>query len=126
MDDLAGQGDLAGEPEATVHELSITQSVVEAVCERAGERRVHSVRVQIGALTAVQPEAMRFCFDLVVAGTVAEGARLDIDARPASVHCRGCGADTVLDDFLLLCPCGSADVRVTAGRELRILSMEVS
>jgi hydrogenase nickel incorporation protein HypA/HybF len=109
-----------------VHELSITQSVVDAVCERAGDRRVRSVRVQIGALTAVQPEAMRFCFELAVEGTVAEGARLDIDERPAAVHCRGCGADAVLGDFLLLCPCGSADVQVTAGRELRVLSMEVS
>jgi hydrogenase nickel incorporation protein HypA/HybF len=109
-----------------VHELSITQSVVDAVCERAGDRRVRSVRVQIGALTAVQPEAMRFCFEIAVEGTVAEGARLDIDERPAAVHCRGCGADAVLGDFLLLCPCGSADVQVTAGRELRVLSMEVS
>jgi len=109
-----------------VHELPITQSVVDAVCERAGDRRVHSVRVQVGALTAVLPDAMRFCFELAVQGTVAEGARLDIDERPAAVHCRGCGADAVLPDFLLLCPCGSADVQITAGRELRILSMEVS
>ena len=109
-----------------MHELPITQSVVDAVCERAGERRVRSVRVQIGALTAVLPDAMRFCFELAVQGTVAEGARLEIDERPAAVHCLGCGADAVLTDAILLCPCGSADVRVTAGRELRVLSMEVS
>ena len=54
-----------------MHELSITQSVVDAVCERADGRPVHSVKVQVGALTAVVPEAMRFCFELVVAGTVA-------------------------------------------------------
>ena len=108
-----------------MHELPITQSVVDAVCERAGDRRVRRVRVQVGALTAVLPEAMRFCFELAAEGTVAEGAWLEIDERPAAVHCRGCGADAVLADFLLLCPCGSADVQVTAGRELRILSMEV-
>jgi hydrogenase nickel incorporation protein HypA/HybF len=115
----------SGRNEATMHELSITQSVVDAVCERAGGRTVHSVKVQVGALTAVVPEAMLFCFDLVVEGTVAQGARLDIERRPGAARCRSCGADFVLADLILLCPCGSADVAVTAGRELQILSMEV-
>ncbi|XVU30558.1 hydrogenase maturation nickel metallochaperone HypA [Actinoplanes sp. CA-054009] len=108
-----------------MHELSITQSIVDVCCERAGDRRVHSVRVLIGALTAVLPDAMLFCFDVATRGTAAEGARLDIERRAGAVHCRDCGADTELTDFLLLCPCGSADVRVVAGDELRIVSMEV-
>ncbi|MET8153875.1 hydrogenase maturation nickel metallochaperone HypA [Actinoplanes sp. NPDC049668] len=105
--------------------MSITQSVVDAVCERAGSRTVHSVKVEVGALTAVVPDAMRFCFDLAVEGTVAQGARLEIVPRPGVAHCGDCGTDFGLEDSILLCPCGSADVRVTAGRELRILSMEV-
>jgi hydrogenase nickel incorporation protein HypA/HybF len=108
-----------------VHELSITQSIVDAVCERAAGRPVLSVKVQVGVLTAVVPEAMRFCFDLVVEGTVAEGARLDIDLRPGATHCRGCGADTEISDPIVLCRCGSADVDVVAGRELQIVSMRV-
>ena len=108
-----------------MHELSIAQSVVDAVCERAAGRSVHSVRLRVGALTAVVPDAMRFCFDLAVEGTVAEGARLDIEHRPGSARCRGCGADVDLVDLILLCPCGSADLEVTAGRELQIVSMEV-
>ena len=108
-----------------MHELSITQSVVDAVCQRAAGRPVHSVKVRVGALTAVVPEAMRFCFDLVVEGTPAEGARLDIEHRPGAARCRTCGGEFALPDLILLCPCGSADVDVTAGRELQILSMEV-
>ena len=108
-----------------MHELSITQSIVDAVCERAGGRPVLSVKVQVGALTAVVPEAMRFCFGVVVEGTVAEGARLDIDLRPAATHCRTCGADTEITDPILLCRCGSADVDVVTGRELQIVSMRV-
>jgi hydrogenase nickel incorporation protein HypA/HybF len=108
-----------------MHELSITQSVVDAACERAAGRPVRSIRVQIGALTAVVPDAVRFCFDLVTAGTVAQGARLDIEQRPGGAHCRSCDEDFTLTDAVLLCPCGSADVHVTAGRELCILSMEV-
>jgi hydrogenase nickel incorporation protein HypA/HybF len=108
-----------------MHELGITQSVVDAVCERAAGRPVRSVRVQVGALTAVVPEAMRFCFELVAEGTVAHGARLDIERRPAAARCHTCGNDFAVTDLILLCPCGSADVRVTAGRELQIVSMEV-
>ncbi|MGW0042018.1 hydrogenase maturation nickel metallochaperone HypA/HybF [Rhodococcus sp. NPDC003348] len=109
-----------------MHELSIAQSVVDAVCERAGDRRVHSVRVEVGVLCAVIPDSMQFCFELVTAGTVAEGARLDIDTPAGAGHCRACGSDFPLSDPILLCACGSADVQVRSGRELRIVSMEVS
>jgi hydrogenase nickel incorporation protein HypA/HybF len=109
-----------------MHEMAITQSVIDAVCDHAAGRRVHSVRVQVGQLCAVVPDAMRFCFGLAAEGTVADGARLDLDIQPGSARCRACGLDFALSDPILLCPCGSADVEVLTGRDLRILSMEVS
>ncbi len=109
-----------------MHEMAITQSVVDAVCEHAAGRRVHSVRVRVGALCAVVPDSMKFCFDLAAEGTIADGARLDLDIEPGSARCRTCGAEFALSDPILLCPCGSADVDVLTGRELRILTMEVS
>jgi hydrogenase nickel incorporation protein HypA/HybF len=111
---------------ADVHEMSLTQSVVDAVCEHAAGRRVHSVTLEVGALCAVVPDAMAFCFDLVTEGTVAAGATLELDLRPAVAYCRSCTDRFELGDSILLCPCGSADVEVLAGRDLRILSMEVS
>jgi hydrogenase nickel incorporation protein HypA/HybF len=108
-----------------MHELSIAESIVDAVCEKAAGRTVHRVTVRIGALTAVVPDAMRFCFDLVCEGTVADGARLEIEQRAGAASCRSCGAEVELVDLVLLCPCGSADLAVTAGRELQIVSMEV-
>ncbi|MGH3638767.1 MAG: hydrogenase maturation nickel metallochaperone HypA [Mycobacterium sp.] len=109
-----------------MHEMALTQSVVEAVCEHAAGRRVHSVKVEVGALCAVVPDAMTFCFDLATQGTVAVGARLDLDIRPGAARCRSCDANFELTDLILLCPCGSADVEVLTGRDLKILSMEVS
>ncbi|WP_424862555.1 hydrogenase maturation nickel metallochaperone HypA [Streptomyces sp. MMS24-I29] len=111
--------------EALMHELSITQGIVEAVCERADGRPVRAVRVRVGILTAVVPEAMRFCFDLTTAGTAAEDALLEIDHVPGRAHCRACETDFLLNDLVLLCPCGSSDVDVTSGRELQIVSMRV-
>ena len=77
-------------------------------------------------MCAVVPESMLFCFGLASEGTVADGARLDLDVRPGAAHCRSCGAEFELGDLILLCPCGSAHVEVLTGRELKILSMEVS
>ncbi|HEX7824988.1 MAG TPA: hydrogenase maturation nickel metallochaperone HypA, partial [Mycobacterium sp.] len=71
-----------------MHEMALTQSLVEAVCEHAAGRRVHSVKLEVGALCAVVPDAMTFCFDLATEGTVAEGARLDVDMRPGAARCR--------------------------------------
>jgi hydrogenase nickel incorporation protein HypA/HybF len=109
-----------------MHEMAITQSVVEAVCEHAAGRRVHSVTLEVGALCAIVPAAMEFCFSLATEGTVADGARLDVGVRAGAARCRTCSAHFPLDDPILLCPCGSADVEVLEGRDLRILSMEVS
>jgi hydrogenase nickel incorporation protein HypA/HybF len=106
--------------------MALTQSVVDAVCEHAAGRRVHSVKLEVGALCAVVPDAMTFCFDLVAEGTVADGATLEVDLLPGEARCRRCGVSFELNDPILLCPCGSADVEVLAGRDLRILSMEVS
>jgi hydrogenase nickel incorporation protein HypA/HybF len=106
--------------------MAITQSVVDAVCEHAAGRRVHSVRLEVGALCAVVPDSMQFCFELATQGTVADGARLDVDLKAGVARCRTCDHEFELPDLILLCPCGSADVEVMAGRDLRILSMEVS
>lgn len=106
--------------------MAITQSVVDAVCEHAAGRRVHSVKLQVGALCAVVPDSMQFCFELATEGTLADGARLELNLQPGAARCRTCGERFELRDLILLCPCGSADVEVTAGRDLKILSMEVS
>jgi hydrogenase nickel incorporation protein HypA/HybF len=108
-----------------MHELAISQGIVDAVLERTGERTVTSVRVRVGRLSGVVPDSLRFCFELVTAGTCLEGARLEIDEPGGMAHCRACGADFGLHDLILLCECGSADVEVRAGRELSVGSVEV-
>lgn len=89
-----------------MHELSIAQSVVEAVTERAAGRRVLRVRLQVGRLSGVVPDALRFSFDLVTDGTPAEGAALEIDEPEGRAHCRACPSDPALKDLVLLCDCG--------------------
>lgn len=109
-----------------MHELSITQSLIEAVLAGIGERKVTAVNVQVGPLSGVLPDAMRFCFDVASAGTPLAGAQLMIDEPRGLGRCRSCGDEFELADLILLCPCGSADVEVVSGRELMLMSVEVA
>jgi Zn finger protein HypA/HybF involved in hydrogenase expression len=61
-----------------VHELAITEGVVEAVTDRLPGARITCVRLEIGALSGVAADSVRFCFDLVTDGTDLQGARLEI------------------------------------------------
>ncbi|MBA3369573.1 MAG: hydrogenase maturation nickel metallochaperone HypA [Geodermatophilaceae bacterium] len=108
-----------------MHEMSITQNVIDVVTQRTGSDRVAMVRLQIGKLSGIVPDSVRFCFELIAADTPLAGAVLEIDEPLGAAHCRGCGEDFELRDLILLCPCGSADVQVVAGTELAVKSVEV-
>ena len=109
-----------------MHELAITQSVVDTIAERTSGAQVTLVRLDIGKLSGVVPDAVAFCFDLVANGTPLEGAKLEISEPSGQAHCRTCSTEFEIDSLILLCPCGSADVDVLAGRELAIRSVEVA
>jgi hydrogenase nickel incorporation protein HypA/HybF len=109
-----------------VHELAITESLVAAVTERLPDQRISCVRLEIGALSGVVADSVRFCFDLVTEGTALEGARLEIDEPAALCHCRACDADFEPDPPIVLCPCGSADVSVLSGQQLKITSVQLA
>ena len=109
-----------------MHELAITEGLVDAVTERLPGARVTCVRLEIGALSGVVSDSVRFCFDLATEGTGLEGAALEITEPPARCRCRSCGAEFQPDSPIVLCPCGSADAAVLAGEELKILSVQVA
>jgi hydrogenase nickel incorporation protein HypA/HybF len=109
-----------------VHELAITEGLVDAVTERLPGQRVTCVRLEIGALSGVVADSVRFCFDLVTEGTDLEGAALEISQSPAKCHCRVCGADFEPDGPLAMCPCGSAEVTVLTGQDFTITSVQVA
>jgi len=109
-----------------VHELAITEGLVDAVTERLPGQRVTCVRLEIGALSGVVADSVRFCFDLVTEGTDLDGAALEISQSPAVCRCRVCGGDFEPDGPLVMCPCGSAEVTVLTGQDLKITSVQVA
>jgi hydrogenase nickel incorporation protein HypA/HybF len=109
-----------------MHELAITEGVVAAVTDRLPDAKVTCVRLEIGALSGVVADSVRFCFDLVTEGTDLEGAALEISRLPGLCNCRVCGKDFEPDGPIAICPCGSAEVTVLAGQDLKITSVQVA
>jgi hydrogenase nickel incorporation protein HypA/HybF len=108
-----------------MHELGIAQEVVALVAEHA-QRKVTRVVLEIGKLSAILPDAVRFCFDLCSEGTVVAGAELDIIEVPGRARCRACGAEVLLDRPFGRCDCGGTDLEWLTGEELRVKEYEVS
>ncbi len=108
-----------------MHELGITQEIIEIVSEHSRGAKVTRVVLEIGKLSAILPDAVRFCFDLCSEGTVAEGASLEILEIPGQARCRECGSLVTLDKPFGRCDCGNTDLEWLAGAELRIKEMEV-
>lgn len=100
---------------SSVHELGLSEAIVEATLRRADGRRVSSVRVRIGG-HRVDPDVINQGFQLAAVGTPAEDATVDVVLEPQTVHCRGCNYSAGVDDHLAMvaCPrCGGVDVEVT-------------
>jgi hydrogenase nickel incorporation protein HypA/HybF len=109
-----------------MHEMSITESIVEICEENSGGRRVVSVTLEIGALSGVVPEAVEFCFDACTRDTLMEGARLRIEQIPAVAHCLDCRGRSGVSTYYDPCPvCGGYRMELLSGDELRVKELEV-
>ena len=108
-----------------MHELGITQEIVALAESRADGRRVRRVVVEIGRLSAVLPDAVRFCFELCAEGTTLGGAELRIIETPGRARCRACEEVVELDRPFGRCTCGNTDLEWLSGEELRVTEIEV-
>ena len=109
--------------------MSLMESVLDIVedeARRAGATKIKAVRLAIGELSAVDPEAMRFCFEAVVRGSLAEGAVLEIEPIPGRGWCLDCAETVSISERFGSCPrCGGHKVQMTGGDDLRVAELEV-
>jgi hydrogenase nickel incorporation protein HypA/HybF len=112
-----------------MHEVSLVENVIDLVAAEARKQafsRVRVIRLRVGALGHAEPEALRFCFDAVASGTIADGARLEIEMVAGRGWCTDCQRVAPLDERFAACPlCGSAPLKIVAGNELKLAEMEV-
>jgi hydrogenase nickel incorporation protein HypA/HybF len=112
-----------------MHEMALTQNILEILRDAAlshGFSRVTTVRLEIGALSGVEPEAMHFCFDVITKNTLAEGAILEIIRTCGTGQCLQCGQTVEVSTRFEACSCcGGYAIQITDGDTLRVNNLEV-
>jgi hydrogenase nickel incorporation protein HypA/HybF len=112
-----------------MHEISLMESIVDLVVDERRKQvfsHVRMIRLTVGALGHAEPDALRFCFDAVTRGTIADGAALAIEIVPGAGWCAVCQQIVPMDERFAACPvCGDGPLRMTAGDELRLAELEV-
>lgn len=112
-----------------MHEMSLAEGIIDLVedaARRENAGRVGLVVLEIGRLSSVEPEALRFCFDVVSKGGIADGAVLEIVDVPGVGWCMPCGATVAMNEFYGACPvCGSHQVQPTGGTEMRVREIAI-
>jgi len=111
-----------------MHEMSIMQSVLDAAfeaLEKSGETRITEISLTVGEQTDIQEIPLNFAFEALKQDTPARNARLKVTMFMTRSHCSDCDAEFDHDRFSMFCPtCGSVDIALLTGRELRIDGME--
>ncbi len=120
-----------------MHEISIAGAIVDAVLDAAkknGAREVKEVLIEIGELTALNPDQLKFIFETITTGTVAEGARYNIQVIKPLIKCK-CSYNGPIEFFeklhfflpIIKCPqCGGTDIDIIAGRECCVKKIKIS
>ena len=112
-----------------MHELSLAGGVlrvIEDAARRDGFRRVSQLRLEAGALSGVEPRALRFALDAVSPGTVLAGAEIVIDEPAGTAWCLRCSTSVEIASRADPCPlCGGHQIQPTGGTELRVVDLLV-
>ncbi len=112
-----------------MHELSLMQNLSErvlAVAAQQGAERVVAIRLRIGSLAGVDPQALRFAAEVLLAGTCAAEASLLIEEIQAACWCDPCAAEFPATMGCCECPrCGTLSAQLVRGRDLCLVSVDL-
>jgi hydrogenase nickel incorporation protein HypA/HybF len=114
-----------------MHEISIAHNIHRIVREKIKEMYgktipVKKVKMVIGKMSNVVPEALDFALELVSKDTEFENAEYEIDYRPLKVKCKDCKEEMILDEPFMFCrKCESFNIEIISGRELYVDSFEI-
>ena len=121
-----------------MHEMSITEAMLNMALEHANGHRITDIYLQVGRMSLIVPESVEFYFEYLSQGTLAEGATLHFETVPIEITCLDCGrradlsnlADepprTIMVEALArACQCGSKNLRLTGGTGFDMVSLEV-
>jgi hydrogenase nickel incorporation protein HypA/HybF len=108
-----------------MHELGVTQEVIDVVLARVNGARVTRIVLEVGRISTFLPDTIHFCFDLCAEGTPLEGTSLEIVETPGIARCRVCNATIQLESIFGYCVCGSADLEWLSGNDVKVTRIDV-
>jgi hydrogenase nickel incorporation protein HypA/HybF len=112
-----------------MHELSVTQQVLDIAvgkASEAGASTVKSINLVIGDMSSIVDDSVQFYFDLLSRESIARGAQLNFRRVPMKVRCRKCGHEfTPAGENWLCSQCGEWDIEIIAGKDFYLESIEV-
>lgn len=112
-----------------MHELSIAQSVLESVGAEAARHpgaTPSKVGLKIGELAAVDPDALRFGFEVLAREEGLEGLQLEIELCPRRHRCLDCGTEFIVKNFDFRCPqCQSTRNECISGDQIEVAYLEL-
>ncbi len=112
-----------------MHEMSLCEGVLQVLeteAAKQGFQKVKAVWLEIGDLSSVEPEAMSFSFEVVMRNTLADRATLNIINVEGCAWCMKCSKSVSVKQRFDECPdCGSYQLQVTGGDEMKIKELEV-
>lgn len=113
-----------------MHELSLCRGLIDSTLaiieEHRVSGRVSAVLVQVGRFTTVVPESLRFHFEVLRRGTRLEDAELQVETVPLRTRCTSCGIEHEPEVPSLLCRDCDGLLEIVAGRELRVVAIDVT
>ena len=121
-----------------MHEVSIAGAIIDSVLDAAKKndaKKVEEIFIEVGELTALNPDQLKFIFETITSGTLAQGARYDIKVIKPLINCKKCSYEGPIEFFERLhfflptirCPeCGDMDVDIIAGRECCVKKIKIS
>ena len=112
-----------------MHELAITQNMLDLVLEeakKAGAQRVERINLVVGEMSGIAGESVEFYFEFLSKDTIAHGATLSFKSTETQARCRNCGELFTIEEISQSCPsCQHSNIEIVAGNELYVESIEV-
>ena len=118
--------DIEGTLRVDMHELSVTQSVLDIAVKNAGMRKIKQINLVIGQFSSIVDDSIQFYWDIISKDTPAEGSVLHFERIPGEMTCQACGYVFRPTGEAFNCPtCTSPFVKITKGEEFQVYSIYV-
>ncbi len=112
-----------------MHEMALAQSIIEIVEQEMNHYqldKLKAIHLAVGRMTAVVPEQMKLCFEILTENTRLAGTELKMKIVPVTYRCGVCNQEFTSEGITFNCPsCNGENPELIFGRELKIEFLEV-